>query len=112
MVYAATHLATPPTREAVDALPGTTVLEFGAPWCSHCIAAQGLIEQALQSHPSAQHIKIEDGKGQPLGRSYRVKLWPTLVVLRQGREVARTVRPQTVAQILNAIAAAEHPPTT
>ncbi len=106
MVYAAAHLATPPTRQAVDALPGTTLLEFGAPWCSHCIAAQGFIEQALQSHPKVQHVKIEDGKGQALGRSYRVKLWPTLVVLRQGQEVARTVRPQGVAQVLEAIAAA------
>ena len=51
-----------------------------------------------------QHIKVEDGPGQPLGRSYRVKLWPTLIFLRDGQEVARLVRPQGRAEIDEALA--------
>lgn len=51
-----------------------------------------------------QHIKVEDGPGQPLGRRrYRVKLWPTLVFLRDGAEVARLVRPQAVQDIRQAL---------
>ena len=92
MPYAATHLPQPPTRDAVDALPGTTVLEFGTPWCPHCLRAQPFIEHALKDQETA-HIKVEDGPGQRLGRSYKVKLWPTLVVLRDGQEVGRLVRP-------------------
>jgi thioredoxin 1 len=38
-------------------------------------------------------LKIEDGKGKPLGRSFRVKLWPTLVFLRDGRVVQQVARP-------------------
>ena len=45
----------------------------------------------------------EDGPGQPLGRSYRVKLWPTLVFLRDGQEVARLVRPQDAQEIADAL---------
>lgn len=81
------------TRAEVDALSGAAVLEFGAGWCSICQGARGLIDATLREHQSVRHFWIEDGKGKPLGRSFRVKLWPTLVFLRDGREVARVVRP-------------------
>lgn len=82
-----------PARTDVEAMDGTTVLEFGAPWCGHCQAAQPALEQALSRRDDVRHLKIEDGKGRPLGRSFRVKLWPTLVILSDGAEVARMVRP-------------------
>ena len=105
MPYAAQHLAQEPTRAAVDQLPGATVLEFGTPWCPHCTGAQPLIEKALASRADVAHIKLEDGAGKPLGRSYRIKLWPTLVVLKDGVEVARVVRPTDEAAINTALAA-------
>jgi len=82
-----------PGRPEVDALRGAVVLEFGTNWCGHCSAAQPAIEAAFGEHPLVTHLKIEDGPGRRLGRSFRVKLWPTLVFLRDGEEVARTVRP-------------------
>jgi len=71
-----------PGRDEIDALPGATLLEFGTDWCGHCRAAQPLLAQALAAHPGLRHLKVEDGSGRPLGRSYRVKLWPTLLFLR------------------------------
>lgn len=97
-----------PPRDEIDALPGAAVLEFGAPWCGYCRAAQPLVAQALAEHPGVRHLRIEDGKGRRLGRSFGVKLWPTLVFLRQGRETARLVRPadpDAIRQALAAIAA-------
>ena len=99
MSYAAQHLAQEPTRAEVDALPGWTLLEFGTPWCPHCIGAQPLIEQALLARPEVRHIKVEDGAGKPLGRSYRIKLWPSLVLLRDGQELGRVVRPTNQAAL-------------
>jgi thioredoxin 1 len=93
-----------PTRDAIDALAGPTLLEFGSPWCGHCRAAQPLIANALRAHPGVRHVKVEDGSGQPLGRSYGVKLWPTLVFLADGREAARLVRPRDAAAIDKALA--------
>jgi thioredoxin 1 len=81
------------TRQEIDALPGATVLEFGAEWCPICQGARPLVSGALARHPGVQYRWIEDGKGKPLGRSFRVKLWPTLVFLQDGKEVARVVRP-------------------
>lgn len=105
MPFSAQHLPQAPLREAVDQLQGAAVLEFGTPWCSHCQGAQPLIQQALEREGDVRHIKVEDGPGRPLGRSYRIKLWPTLVFLRDGAEVARLVRPQTAQEIHDAVAA-------
>lgn len=88
-----------PTRAEVDALPGLTLLEFGTDWCGHCRAAQASVAEALAGHSGLRHIKVEDGPGRPLGRSYRIKLWPTLVLLRNGQEVARVVRPLTTSDL-------------
>jgi thioredoxin 1 len=92
-----------PTREEVDALPGLTVLEFGATWCGFCQAAKPLVDRMRASHPEVRHIWIEDGKGKRLGRSFGVKLWPTLVFLAEGREVARVVRPRGQGEIEKAL---------
>src|SRR5262249_50718529 len=88
-----------PTRDEVDALPGPTVLEFGASWCGYCQGAQPAIGAALGEHADVRHIKIGDGRGKPLGRSFGVKLWPTLVFLKDGREVARAVRPTAADEV-------------
>ena len=88
-----------PTRAEIDALDAPTVLQFGTPWCGHCQAAQPFIAAAFADYPQIAHIKVEDGRGQPLGRSFGVKLWPTLVFLKDGKEVARLVRPQDAAEI-------------
>lgn len=93
-----------PTREDVDALPGATLLEFGTDWCGHCRRAQPVIAEALAAHPAIRHLRVIDGPGQRLGRSFGVKLWPTLIVLRDGREVARCVRPAAVDVVLEALA--------
>ncbi len=87
------YAETAPDRTDVDVLPGATVLEFGTSWCGYCQAAQPLITAAFESHPGVRHLKIEDGKGRPLGRSFGVKLWPTLIFLRDGVEQSRVVRP-------------------
>jgi thioredoxin 1 len=92
-----------PARAEVDALAGPTVLEFGSAWCGFCRAAQPLIEQAFARHPEVRHIKIADGSGRRLGRSFGIKLWPTLVFIRDGVEAARLVRPHEGGAIREAL---------
>jgi thioredoxin 1 len=93
------YTAEAPARNEVDALPGCTVIEFGTAWCGYCIAAQPLIAAAFADRQDVRHLKIEDGPGRPLGRSFRVKLWPTLVFMKDGQEMARVVRPRSVDEI-------------
>jgi thioredoxin 1 len=88
-----------PNREAIDAMQGPVLLEFGTAWCGFCQGTAPAIAEALAEFPSVQHIKVEDGPGRPLGRSFRVKLWPTAIFLKDGVEVTRAVRPTTAGEI-------------
>lgn len=82
-----------PQRADIDAMAGPVLLEFGANWCPHCMAAQAPLQQAFAGSEGVTHYKVEDGPGRPLGRSFRVKLWPTFIFLLDGEEKARVVRP-------------------
>lgn len=104
------HGTDQPTREDLDRLPGAVLLEFGTEWCGYCRAAKRLIDRALVDHPQVHHIKVEDGPGRSLGRSFRVRLWPTLVLLRDGREVDRLVRPTSQRLVTEALARLASPP--
>ncbi len=95
-----------PDRAAVDAMPGVVAVDFGTNWCGYCKAAEHDIEEALKAYPAVRHIKAEDGPGRPLGRSFRVKLWPTVVVMKDGQEVARVVRPAGAQEVQDALEAA------
>ena len=97
------YAAVEPQRDEVDALAGPTLLEFGSPWCGWCRRAQPLIAEALAGHAGVRHIKIADASGKRLGRSFGVKLWPTLVFLNDGKESARVVRPDDTVEIREAL---------
>jgi len=108
MPFTGEYTATAPTRAELDAGAGVVVLEFGTGWCGHCMAAQPALQAALAPR-TATHLKVEDGKGRPLGRSFAVKLWPTVIVLRDGQEVARVVRPRHADALAPIIAALDDP---
>ena len=93
-----------PSRAEIDAMPGSVVVEFGTDWCGYCQAAQPAIDNAFADFPSVARIRIEDGRGRPAGRSFGVKLWPTLVFLADGKEVARVVRPADAAAVSRGLA--------
>ena len=106
MPYDAIYHAEAPKRAALDASRGLQLLEFGADWCGHCQAAQPAVRTVLEALADLPHRKVEDGPGRRLGRSYRVKLWPTLILLCDGVEVGRVVRPTTVDEVNGLLKAA------
>ena len=106
MTFTPSYASNAPTRGAIDGLPGAVLLEFGTDWCGFCLASAPIIAKALAAYPGVKHIKVEDGSGRALGRSFKVKLWPTLIFLANGKEMARLIRladGEAVAQALAAI---------
>ncbi|MFC3531462.1 thioredoxin family protein [Vogesella facilis] len=104
MPYVAAYSASAPERATLDASAEPLLLEFGVDWCPHCQGAQPAIAQALAAQPALAHIKVEDGAGRRLGRSFRVKLWPTLILLQHGVELGRVVRPLAAAEVADLLA--------
>jgi thioredoxin 1 len=100
-----TYAEAEPKRAEIDRLAGAAVIEFGSPWCGYCRRAQPLLAEAFAEHPGVRHFKIQDASGKRLGRSFGVKLWPTLVFLSDGKEISRLVRPQDAPAIKAALAA-------
>jgi thioredoxin 1 len=94
-----------PTREEVDRMTGPLVLDFGAEWCPFCQAFAPRLRALLERFSEVRHVKVEDGPGRPLGRSFRVKLWPNLVFLRDGQVIQQLARPDIdeVAAALQAL---------
>lgn len=104
MAYSVMFVADPPEKAEIDAQQGLLLLEFGVDWCPHCQLVQPLLERALQAYPALRHLKVEDGPGRRLGRSFRIKLWPSLLLIKDGQELERLVRPTTEADISAALA--------
>ncbi|KQY54997.1 thioredoxin family protein [Lysobacter sp. Root494] len=90
----ATYQIHAPDPAEIEAMTGLVLLDFGTNWCGHCTTARGPVDAWLDAHADVDLVRVEDGPGRKLGRTYRVKLWPTLVLLRDGREIARVVRPR------------------
>ena len=93
-----------PTIDEITSIEGKAVLQFGTDWCGYSVAAERFIAPAMGDAVGVRHIKVEDGKGRRLGRQFKVKLWPTMIFLRDGEEVARVVRPTSRAVIDEALA--------
>lgn len=91
------------SREEINALSGVAVVQFGTDWCGFCTAAEPHIQKGLEGINIDHHLKVEDGPGRPLGRSFKVKLWPTLIFLKNGEEISRVVRPQGQDEVRNEI---------
>ena len=84
------------TREQLDQTNELILLEFGIDACPHC--QRGIqAMRGVSEFSTLKHIAIEDGPGRRLGRTFRVKLWPTYILLKEGCELARIVRPQSSA---------------
>ena len=98
------------TRAQLDARPGRVVLDFGVNGCGYCRAAAPAVHAGLAGRPEVDHLRIEDGPGRRLGRSFGVRLWPTLIFLRDGVERARLVRPASAEEVTEALAALDTAP--
>jgi len=98
------NLGREPTRDEIERMAGPVLLEFGVSWCGYCLALAPKLARLLEGHPAIHHIKIEEGPGRRVGRSFGVKFWPTLVFMRDGQVVKQVSRPE-IGEVSDGLAA-------
>ncbi len=66
------------------------VVDFWAPWCGPCRSMAPAFERiAAETEPAARFAKLNTDEAQDIGARYGIRSIPTLMVFRDGKEVAR-----------------------
>ena len=74
------------------ALPGVTAVDFTARWCAPCKVMEPILAALATEYRGRVRLVAVDVNDEPiLAERYNVRSMPTLVVLRDGREVGRIV---------------------
>ena len=68
---------------------GNVILKFYADWCNPCKRMSPLFEHAAQTFPNYTFIKINRDFFGDLTQEFNVKSIPTLIFLRDGKEIGR-----------------------
>lgn len=76
------------------------VVDFWAPWCGPCKMMAPAFEQAAaQLEPRARLAKLNTEDEQNIGARLNIRSIPTMVVFKNGREVARQAGAMSAADI-------------
>ena len=69
----------------------TVLIDFYADWCGPCIMLAPVLEEIAKENTNTKFVKINVDDAQDLAMEYNVMSIPTLVVIKNGKEVNRVV---------------------
>ena len=82
------------------------VVDFWAPWCGPCRSMAPAFEQvAAETEPAARFAKLNTDEAQDIGARYGIRSIPTLMVFKDGKEVARQAGAMDAATLRRWLAA-------
>jgi len=70
---------------------GLVVVDFFATWCGPCKVLSPLLHEVADEKSEAKFIEVDVDEAQNLAREYGVTSIPTVVFLKDGKEVDRFV---------------------
>ncbi|KAI3799164.1 hypothetical protein L1987_34454 [Smallanthus sonchifolius] len=71
--------------------PKLMVVDFSASWCGPCKMLEPFIRSLSSKYQEIDFIKIDVDELQDVAQQFGVQAMPTLVLLKQGKEVERVV---------------------
>ena len=81
----------------------TVLIDFYADWCGPCKMLSPVVEEVAQENTDIKVVKINVDNAQELAVKYQIMSIPTLVVVKGGNEVTRSVGVISKTEILEMI---------
>ena len=69
----------------------TVLLDFHAPWCGPCRMIAPLVDQVANENPEIKVMKVNIDEEPELAGGFSIMSIPTLVVVKNGKELKRAV---------------------
>lgn len=69
----------------------TVLMDFWADWCGPCKMLSPVVDAVAEERDDIKVVKVNVDENQLLAQEYRVMSIPTLVVIKDGQEVNRSV---------------------
>lgn len=79
----------------------TVLIDFYADWCGPCKMLSPIVEEAAKENEDTKFVKINVDEAQELAIEYDIMSIPTLVVIKDGKEVDRTIGLVNKAEIMS-----------
>ena len=81
----------------------TVLIDFYADWCGPCKMLSPIIDEIAEENSEIKVVKVNVDDSQDLAMKYQVMSIPTLVVIKNGEEVNRSVGLIDKSQVANLI---------
>ena len=79
------------------------LVDFYAEWCGPCKMLSPIVDQVAQENEDIKVVKVNIDESQDLAMKYQVMTIPTLVVIKEGKEINRSIGLIDKNQVVNMI---------